>query len=484
MPVGYRFTARLVTAAAALVAVAACSDRPTAPSGDPALARGGAEPQRMIGINVLTNSAPTDAMLRELGTFGTVFDVMSEINAVIMLGKADQLAAIRALRYVTSAEPDGEVKLDPVDAAPMTAFTGGASMWNLDAVNVTKGPGTNTRAVAQTGKGVYVGILDSGLLPSWRAYFPVERIAAEYASAFVGGGAASQGATPTPPGWWENDQNTHGTHVTSTILGFRHPLGTFTGVAPEATVIPVKVLNQSGSGWWSAIAQGVVYITRLKTGPLKGSPMVVNMSLGGGANVPTTGILKAAIDHAIANGVIIVAAASNSGELGMGAPGSYAPVISVASVGWVRQYTSADWWYAKDFVDPTVASEFFISGSSSRQKPGQDLDLAAPGVSILGPAQTNSGQLEYQFFGGTSMATPHVAGTVALMAQKNPRLTAAEAERILEGSALFLPPAIAPDCPIISPGVGFAPIARCWGKDATGAGVLQVDRALAATGTR
>ena len=473
---------RTTTAVAALAAVAACADRPTSPDADVSLARGEVAANRMIAINVLTSRALTDAMLGELRAFGSVFDVFPEINAVILLSSSDRLDAVRALSFVTSAVPDAEIALDDPQATAIASFTGGASMWNLDAVNVTAGPGVNVRAVRETGKGVYVGILDSGLLPTWRAYFLADRIATEYATSFVGGGAVANGATPSPPGFWENDQGTHGTHVTSTILGFAGLLSVpVTGVAPEATVIPVKVLNQNGAGWWSAIAQGVLHIARLKTGALAGSPMVINMSLGGGANVPTQPVLKAAIDYAISKGVIIVAAASNSGEVGMGAPGSYAPVISVASVGWTKQFTTSDWWYNLDFAEPTSASEFYISGSSSREKPGQDLDLAAPGVAIVGPAQTDAAHLRYQYFTGTSMATPHVTGTVALMAQKKPSLTAAQAETILEKTALYLPPAIAPDCPIISPGPGFAPVVRCWGKDATGSGVLQVNKALAAT---
>ena len=128
-------------------------------------------------------------MLSELGAFGSVFDVMPEINAVIMLGKASQLDAIRALPYVASAEPDGEVTLDDPQAAALASFVGGFSMWNLDAVNVTTGPGAAKRNVTETGKGVYIGVLDSGLLPTWRAYFIADRIATEYATSFVGGGA-------------------------------------------------------------------------------------------------------------------------------------------------------------------------------------------------------------------------------------------------------------------------------------------------------
>jgi subtilisin family serine protease len=86
--------------------------------------------------------------------------------------------------------------------------------------------------------------------------------------------------------------------------------------------------------------------------------------------------------------------------------------------------------------DPTNPADFFISGFSSRQKPGQDLDVTAPGSNIVGPYQLNSGQLSYYFLSGTSMASPHVAGIVALMAQKNKTLTAAQAENILESVAL------------------------------------------------
>ena len=102
-----------------------------------------------------------------------------------------------------------------------------------------------------------------------------------------------------------------------------------------STVIPVKVLNQSGGGWSSAIAQGITYVGDLKAGPLADSPLVINMSLGGGA---LDAVEKAAIDYAIAQGVIIVASAGNEGTAGMGYPGAYAPVISVGAVGWVGEW--------------------------------------------------------------------------------------------------------------------------------------------------
>ena len=85
----------------------------------------------------------------------------------------------------------------------------------------------------------------------------------------------------------------------------------------------------------------------------------------------------------------------------------------------------------------------------------------------------NSGQWSYYFLGGTSMAAPHVAGIVALMAQKNPALTAPEAEAILEGSALYLAPG---SRAVLTP--SGATVVRSWGADATGAGLATADAAL------
>ncbi len=488
---------RMSGSLALVLTVVACERSPEAITGNaprPSMATAtstaaATNPQATIGINVLLKGPATAAQLTELNTLGTVTDEIPELNALLMAAKAGNLAAIQALPYVAGANPDAERGDAPLDAVAVSDFTAGLSTWDMDAVNVTVSPFTSTRNTSGfTGEGVYVGILDTGLLDNWRSYFPADRIATQFAIAFQGGGGAmNKGAVPSQPNVWEHDQNSHGTHVTSTILGYRFGATPINGIAPKATIIPVKVLKQSGFGWSSMIARGIVYITDLKmAGQLGASPAVINMSLGG----PSLDVVeRAAIDRAVAHGVIIVAAAGNSGTQGMGFPGAYDPVISVAAVGWTGQWVAhpfgsgtfcnspRNWWVCGNVADPTDPNDFYIAPFSSRQKAGQDLDVAAPGSYTVGPYQLNSGsRLTYFFLSGTSMATPHVAGIVALMAQKDAALTAGDAETILEGSALSLGTG-----PVTITNPNGSTSAVSWGTDATGAGLVQVDEALTAT---
>lgn len=426
-----------------------------------------------IGINVVLNTDITPSILADLGQYGKVRDIVYEIRALTILAPSSMLCTIQALPYVAAANPDAVRNGRPTDTVAVTNFEGGFDTWDLDAVNVTIQPLSSQRQVAFDGTGVYVAVLDTGLLDTWRQYFPQERVATQYAKSFGGGGAAGLN-TSEQPNKWQQDTNSHGTHVTSTILGYSLSGTPINGVAPMATVIPVKVLNQKGSGWSSTIARGIVYVADLKAGPLAARPVVINMSLGGSA---LDAMEKAAIDYAVSQGVIIVASAGNSGTRGMGYPGAYGPVISVAASGWTGEWIGgSSWWLLGNVPDPTNPNDFYITGFSSRALAGQDLDVAAPGSWVVGPFQTNSGQLSYYFLGGTSMASPHVAGIAALMVQKNPTLTAPQVESILESSAIPLPAG----CRDVSQPDGSI-VHTCWGSDATGAGLATADAALAAT---
>ena len=425
---------------------------------------------RNVAINVLLHVDIDDAVLADLGKYGRVVDTIVEIRAVMLRVRESELAAIRRLPYVAAANPDAERRGSPIDTVPVTDFTNGINTWDQDAIDVTDLEAG--RVIAYDGAGVYVAVLDSGLLDSWRQYFPEQRIAVDYAKAFSGGGG-ERGHVSEPTNVWEHDQNSHGTHVTSTILGYNFFGTAINGAAPMATVIPVKVLNQAGFGWSSLIARGIMYVAELKAGPLAGHPVVINMSLGGPS---LDAVEQEAIDYAISNGVIIVGAAGNEGGAGMSYPGAYGPVISVGASGWIDEWKSGSWWYASDVVDPTTPNDFYMTDFSSRALGGQDLDVVAPGSWVVGPYQLQSGKTSYYFLGGTSMASPHVAGIVALMLQKNTFLTATMAEGILETTAIGLPPGCRD---VLQPQGGVSTF--CWGADATGAGLATASAALLGT---
>lgn len=441
--------------------------------GSAALAQAAKAPDNgTVRINVLLNTQITDSIRSEIGRKGRITDEIPRINALVVQGKRSIMADLLALPYVEAANPDAERRNGPVDTVLAEDFVNGLSTWNLDVINVTDF-GFDNRQVPYDGEGVYVAVLDTGLVKNWRQYFPEQRIAEEYARSF-GGGGGEVGNVSEQPNKWEHDTNSHGTHVTSTIIGYSLGGTPVNGVAPMATIIPVKVLNQNGSGWSSVVAAGITYVGGLKAGPLADSPVVINMSLGGPA---LDAMEKAAIDYAISQGVIIVASAGNEGTQGMGYPGAYAPVISVAASGWAGEWLPGAWWYMVDDPDPNEMGLYYITDFSSRELEGQDLDVVAPGSWIVGPYQVNQGQISYYFLGGTSMASPHVAGIAALMAQKYPALAQAEAEGILEAAAIPF------EHYALTVTVPYPPYEQqfIWDPDATGKGLITADAALAGT---
>ena len=446
----------------------------------------GASSSKSIGINVVLNTEIRTANLSELGKYGTVLDTYPQIRAVTMKAKAANLPPIQALPFVAGANPDAERFAPPIDTVALSDFSGGINTWDLDAINVTDfGAG---RVAAYDGTGVYVAVLDTGLMGTWRQYFPEERIAEQYAISFSGGGG-ERGSVSTQPNTWGLATHPHGTHISSTILGFSLFGTPINGVAPMSTVIPVKVLHNSGFGWSAMVAAGITYVGDLKAGPLASSPVVINMSLGGPA---LDAMEQAAIDYAIAQGVVVVASAGNEGEAGMGYPGAYEPVISAGASGWIGEWLSSSnlpfnsgWWVNRNVPDPTDAAQSYVTDFSSREFPGQDLDVLAPGSWVVGPWQTQMGKISYFFVGGTSMSSPHVAGTVALMLDKNSTLTATQAEGILESTAF---PLLVTDSRTVFDVFQGAFATVSWDTscgstscDPVGSGLLQADAALTAT---
>ena len=160
---------------------------------------------KMIGVNVLLNVDVNDAVLADLGNYSRVTDVLYEIKALTMQAREGDLEAIQNLPYVVAASPDAERLGAPVDTVPVEDYLDGLGTWDLDVINVADG-GFDNRVTEYTGEGVYVAVLDTGMVDIWRQFFPQERIATEYARSFTGGGA-ERGAVATQPNKWEHDQN-------------------------------------------------------------------------------------------------------------------------------------------------------------------------------------------------------------------------------------------------------------------------------------
>lgn len=231
------------------------------------------------------------------------------------------------------------------------------------------------------GTGIKVAVLDTGIDTA----HPDLKV--------VGGATYVQGSTSY------TDDNGHGTHCAGIIAALDNGIG-IVGVAPEASLYAVKVLDSTGSGYTSSIILGIEWC-------INNGIQIISMSFGTSYNSQS---LESECGKAYRKGIVLVAAAGNSGPASdtILYPAKYSSVIAVA---------------ATDSSD-TIAS------FSSR---GSALSVAAPGVSIL---STYYGS-RYAYMSGTSMACPHAAGTAVLIL-KSASLTPAQVKTILQTTAVDL----------------------------------------------
>lgn len=176
-----------------------------------------------------------------------------------------------------------------------------------------------------------------------------------------------------------DDGNGHGTHVSGTIAAINNSIGVI-GVAPGATVIPVKVLNSRGSGTYSGVIAGVDFVAANGS-----SGDVANMSLGG----PVSTALDNAVEAAAGNGIKFALAAGNESDNA----NSHSPARANGSnIYTISAMNSSDNWASfSNYGNPPV-------------------DYCAPGVSILSTWKGGG----YNTISGTSMASPHAAGVLLL----------------------------------------------------------------------
>jgi subtilisin len=196
------------------------------------------------------------------------------------------------------------------------------------------------------------------------------------------------------------DRNGHGTHVSGTIAGENNGTGV-TGIAYNSKIMPVKVLNDSGSGSVSSITQGIYYAVNQGAN-------VINLSLG--SDFPNSS-LASAIEYASKKGVVVVMAAGNNGLPLVSYPASYADQWGLA-VGAVDQNNQV----AEFSNTPGISQLAYVT---------------APGVNIYSSVPGD----QYANYSGTSMAAPNVAGVVALMLSANRTLTDAQVRQFVTQTA-------------------------------------------------
>lgn len=363
--------------------------------------------------------------------------------------------------------------------------------------------------VSQTGEGVYVAVLDTGLISDWDFIFSEANIASELGMGFTHDfywdesvGDIVMSEVRNDRGFITDLASGHGTHVTSTIVGWNlNNQNWVEGIAPEATIIPVLVLDawlidtpfgqvQYSGGTDAMISAGIYYIANLAES-LDG-PVVINMSLGGPEPTPE---IEEAIDYAIEQGVVVVCSAGNSGEEGMGYPGAYNQVISVASCGWTDMFNQG--WNADVpevlYTNDSLGNDYQVYLASYSSRPNKtlgqrycDLDIMTPGDWIVGPYKASWAPGEawgYYYLSGTSMAAPHASAMAALVLELFPEYDQQDIENIFKIAASGVLFNYLRGFPMIGEDVtvayfGGANYTVSWGRHDYGRGFLKADTSV------
>jgi len=301
----------------------------------------------------------------------------------------DQLMAVRNHPRVVAIEQNQ--KVFTAQACPDGVST---TLWGLNRISI-RGLNPNEESFFATkfsklGTGVDVYVIDTGTNINHVDF----------------GTRAVWGYTVPNQGWGNTDDQGHGTHVSSTAAG-----GSY-GIARNARVIAVRVLGPDGSGSTAGVISGVEYAVTNKAAT--GKPSVGNMSLGGGASAAMDNAVNAASRAGV---IMVVAAGNNNNNACNGSPARAAEVISVGATAQTSD------GLGNNYDDRSSFSNY-----------GTCVHLFAPGSLITG-AWRGPRNDETSTISGTSMASPHVAGVVALLLGENPNLSFANVREVLRETA-------------------------------------------------
>ncbi len=380
---------------------------------------------------------------RRLGSGAALVDLGEDVTKADV---ADVIAEYRADPQVAYVAPD---RLNKAMATPND--TEYSKQWDLyEATAGMNVPGAWDKV---TGTGVTVAVIDTG-------YVAHSDLAANIVGGYdfisdakVANDGNGRDSNPADPGDWTaanecaagdpaSTSSWHGTHVAGTIAAVTNNSKGVAGIAYGAKVSPLRVLGKCG-GYDSDIIDAITWASG---GTVSGVPAntnvakVINMSLGGGG--ACTSATQTAINAAVNRGTTVVVAAGNSNANAANySPASCNNVISVAA------------------TNRAGARSYYSNF-------GSVVDIAAPGgetrtvqsggiLSTLNAGGSTPGSESYDYYQGTSMAAPHIAGLAALVKSANSALTPAQIESAIKTNSRALPGACSGGC-----GAGLADAAK------------------------
>ncbi len=363
-----------------------------------------------------------------------------------------RLAALAADPRVVRVVPDRAV------TANGKPGTGGGTVGQVVPAGVQR-IGAAPGGVAYTGAGVGVAVVDTGVDLNHADLQPLG------SASFSAFGASAL------------DNYGHGTHVAGTIAA-RNNTSDVVGVAPNATIYAVKVLDAAGSGSDAAVTAGLDWVAA-NAASVFPQIRVVNMSLGRAGTLGDNPIMRAAVQNLTANGIAVIVAAGNDASLeaSQQVPSTYPEVIAVAST-----TAKAGTNQSRSFsgVIGADTASYFTSDGAFNSTTGIGVSISGPGedqenISKAGFLQS-VGILSTKLGGGTtrmsgtSMASPHTAGVAALIWNK--ALTLGQSVSSEEIRVRIRTGASNPAAPLDSPTTGYT-------FDGVREGVLSAPGALA-----
>ena len=331
-----------------------------------------------VAVTSLTLVGPLAAGAGEAGTDApdlAVLEADADGRLHVRVIEAGAVMGASADTTILAVEPVGTVHtmVEP-DTDPLRS-----DQWALDAIDVERAWST------VDGQGTTIAIIDTGVRATHEDLSGRLLPIVDLLDGRVDGTEAD---------------HFHGSHVSGIAVATAENGRGTRGVAPGARVLPIRALGLNGTGSTATVAEGILHA-------VEAGADVINLSLG--ANSPST-VINGAIQHAIDNDVVVVAAAGNSAERGN-------PTIWPAAMEGVLTVGA---------IDTTGQRAAFSSF-------GSYVDVMAPGYNVLSTQEKSDAA--YGAASGTSMAAPHVAAVAAMIRQADPSLDEAAVRAIITSTA-------------------------------------------------